>query len=318
MNRNTPTLTVFTPTYNRAPLLARGYQALCRQTVHDFCWLIIDDGSTDKTAKDVESWIDESSKQIVDGGFEGNSIILPWLSIRYCYKENGGLHTGYNKAVELMESELCVCVDSDDYLPDDGVEKMLKYWEKAKSLGDDVAGVIGLDYDSVTQNPIGGNFIKDGILAHMMDLSIKYDHHGDTKIICRTDLMKTHYPMPVFIGEKNFNPFYYYLKIDREYRFYLVNENLCFVEYQNDGMTRNIFNQFYNSPKSFACLREEYISQKRLPLLFRWKHSIYFCSSIIFSGEYNRMFKRPAPVMKCLSFPLGLLFSSIVLVKKSR
>lgn len=50
-------LTVFTPSYNRADLLPRGYQALCRQTCHDFEWLIIDDGSKDGTKDLVSSWV---------------------------------------------------------------------------------------------------------------------------------------------------------------------------------------------------------------------------------------------------------------------
>ena len=44
-------LTIFTPAYNRAHTLSRTYQSLCGQTVKDFIWLIIDDGSTDNTRK---------------------------------------------------------------------------------------------------------------------------------------------------------------------------------------------------------------------------------------------------------------------------
>ena len=43
------TLTVFTLTYNRAYCLNKCYESLLRQTSDDFCWLVIDDGSTDGT-----------------------------------------------------------------------------------------------------------------------------------------------------------------------------------------------------------------------------------------------------------------------------
>lgn len=43
---NKKTLTIFTPTYNRAYTLHLGYEALLRQTCKDFVWLIVDDGST--------------------------------------------------------------------------------------------------------------------------------------------------------------------------------------------------------------------------------------------------------------------------------
>ena len=66
-----PTLTVFTSTYNRGALLHRGYEALCRQTCKDFCWIIVDDGSNDDTRERVLSWQKEK----------------PGFEIRYIYKE---------------------------------------------------------------------------------------------------------------------------------------------------------------------------------------------------------------------------------------
>ena len=77
------TLTVFTPTYNRAYCLHKGYEALCRQTCKDFEWIIIDDGSSDHTKELVDTWLQK------DNGFQ----------IRYVYKENGGMYTGYNAAI---------------------------------------------------------------------------------------------------------------------------------------------------------------------------------------------------------------------------
>ena len=53
------TLTVFTPTYNRAHTLGRVYESLCAQTSSDFEWLIVDDGSTDNTHNLVTGWIAE-------------------------------------------------------------------------------------------------------------------------------------------------------------------------------------------------------------------------------------------------------------------
>lgn len=64
------TLTIFTPTYNRAHTLKRTYESLCRQTCNDFEWLIIDDGSTDNTKGLVNTWIADNV-----------------LSIRYIYQE---------------------------------------------------------------------------------------------------------------------------------------------------------------------------------------------------------------------------------------
>lgn len=58
------TLTVFTPSYNRAHTLGRTYESLCRQTSKDFEWLVIDDGSTDNTKELIEGWIVEAQIEI--------------------------------------------------------------------------------------------------------------------------------------------------------------------------------------------------------------------------------------------------------------
>ena len=58
-------VTVITPTYNRKKYLKRLYNSLCNQTVKNFKWLIVDDGSTDLTKQQVESFIDEGLLDII-------------------------------------------------------------------------------------------------------------------------------------------------------------------------------------------------------------------------------------------------------------
>ena len=57
-------LTVLTPTYNRAKLLNKCYETLCKQTNKEFIWLIIDDGSIDDTEKVVAKWMTENKIEI--------------------------------------------------------------------------------------------------------------------------------------------------------------------------------------------------------------------------------------------------------------
>ena len=110
------------------------YESLKRQTCKDFIWLIIDDGSTDDTKELVDSWILENK-----------------VEIRYHYQENQGMHGAHNTAYEKIDTELNVCIDSDDYMPDDAVEKIVSFWKKHGS--DKVAGIVGLD-----ASPRRGNY----------------------------------------------------------------------------------------------------------------------------------------------------------------
>ena len=52
-------VTIFTATFNREKLLSRLYNSLCSQTNKNFIWLIVDDGSTDKTKEYIKEWINE-------------------------------------------------------------------------------------------------------------------------------------------------------------------------------------------------------------------------------------------------------------------
>lgn len=281
-------LTIFTPTFNRVHTIGRTYESLCLQTCKDFKWLVIDDGSTDNTKELVEEWKGR------DNGFE----------ISYVWKENGGLHTGYNKAIELMDTELCVCIDSDDYMPDDAVEKILDCWALKGSR--EVAGIIGLDY-LLDNTPIGGNF-PEIEKCHIYDLDFKYDHNTDVKFVARVDLLKQVAPQPTFNGEKNFNPSYMYKQIDWSYEWLILNENLCFVDYQPDGMANAIYRQFLNSPNSFAAQRINNLKTPA-PISFYIKQYIHLCSSAIISHNYSWLFKAPSVVLSFLFFPAGWVLS---------
>lgn len=280
-------LTVFTPTYNRAYCLGRGYEALCRQTNKGFLWLIIDDGSTDDTKELVKEW------QTHDNGFE----------IQYVYKENGGLYTGYNEAIARTETELCMCVDSDDYLLDDAVEIILAFWELHRN--EDYAGIVGLD--CTADGRVIGDLLPEQKAINLIDLALgKYAiHNGDRKNIVRTDVYKTVAPMKVFPEERDFNPHYLHLKISENYDFLVLNEKLCVVEYQPDGMTNTVYKQYLRSPKSFREMRLLDISLKGAPLKYRAKKMIHYVSSCILSGE-PCFFASPDKLLTACMYPFGV------------
>lgn len=293
------TLTVFTPAYNRAHTISRTYESLLRQTSNDFEWLIIDDGSIDNTRKLAEGWIAENR-----------------IPIRYVYKENGGLYTGYNKAYEIIDTELCVCIDSDDFMPDDAVEKIISFWKKFGN--DKYAGITGLDFN-LDGKPIGGYFPKDLKESYIIDFSLKKIHSGDTKQVVRTELIKQFAPMEGFKGEKNFNPIYMLLQTEDQHPWLILNENLCFVEYQqNDSMSAAIFNQYLNSPHSFAKLRrlEMTLSHNTLRNLIRV--AIHYNSSCIIGREKDWLKTSPRKFLTLICRPAGWLLSKYIKRKASK
>lgn len=306
-----PTLTVFTPSYNRADLLPRGYQALLRQTSHDFCWIIIDDGSRDNTRELVRSWFDPTTMKEEGDHITGVSKDALWLQMHYCYKENGGLHTGYNKAIELMDTEICVCIDSDDYMPDDGVEIIVNKWKKYNN--GKIAGLVGLDY-LISGERLGNEF-TEGKVVHYIELDQDKRFQYDNKIVIRTDLLKKESPQPTYNGERNFNPMYIILKVDQHFPFVLINDNLCFVDYQETGMAANIFKQYVNSAHSFCALRCLYMSLKYTSFQFRMKSLVHLSSNVILAKDYSWIKKCRYPILGTLLLPIGYLLSRYILYK---
>ena len=293
-------LTVFTPTFNRAHTLPRLYRSLCNQFCTDFEWLVIDDGSTDGTAELVQEWIKED--------------IIP---IKYVYKENGGLYTGYNVAYLTIETELNVCIDSDDSMPGNAVERILKTWKDRGS--DRYAGIIGLDVDMDSGKPIGGSFPENMSECYLHDLYTKRIHRGDTKQVMRTDLMRSVAPMKGFPGERYFNPIYMLLQVCDNYPLLVLNEALCQVEYQEgDSMSSNIWRQYLDSPRSFAKMRLLVMGLKRGSPLNNLRNAIHYVAECIIARDRDWFVNTTSKPLTVVAIIPGLLLFVLIRWKAGR
>ncbi len=290
-----PTLTIFTPAYNRAHTLPRTYKSLLNQECKDFIWLIVDDGSSDGTAELVQEW------QKKNNGFE----------IRYIYKKNGGMHTAHNTAYENIDTELNVCIDSDDALAEGAVSHILDIWDKKKA--DNYAGIIGLDADMNTGEVIGSKFpedMKETTLQGFYDAGGK----GDKKLVYRTDIMKSLPPYPVFEGEKYVSLGFKYQLCDQKYLLITTNHILCNVEYQVDGSSMNMLRQYLNNPRGFAFIRKQnmkYIHSIRRIFI----DCIHYVSSSIIIHNNNFVKESPKKLMTILAIPFGILLTIYIKMK---
>lgn len=278
------TLTIFTPAYNRAHTIWKTYESLCRQTCKDFEWLIIDDGSSDNTRSLVAGWI--------------NKGVIP---IRYIYQENMGMHGAHNTAYKNIHTELNTCIDSDDYMPDDAVEKMLDFWRQHGS--NEYAGIIGLD--AATDGKIIGALFPDTLkVTTLRDYYEKYGGKGDKKMVYRTDLMQACPEYPVFEGEKYFGLGYKCSCIDQHYKLLTVNEVFVIVDYQDDGSSKNMWRQYWNNPKGFSFMRK---MDMRLASSWirKYESCIHYVSHSIRARNRNFIRESPKPLCTVLAIPPG-------------
>lgn len=292
----TKTLTIFTPAYNRAHTLHRCYESLRKQSCKDFVWLIIDDGSTDNTADLVKKWQNETND----------------FEIKYIYKSNGGMHTAHNTAYENIDTELNVCIDSDDCMADEAVKKIIDFWKENGS--DNYAGIVGLDADF--NNGIIGEKFDDTLKSTTLSGYYRNGGKGDKKLVYRTDVINKYPPYPVFEGEKYVSLGYKYLLCDQDYELLVLNEILCNVEYQEDGSSMNMYKQYLRNPKGFAFMRKVDMLYNKT-FKENVKSSIHYVSSSIISHNSNFIKESPKKVLTILAIPLGIVLTVYIKIKSN-
>jgi glycosyltransferase involved in cell wall biosynthesis len=91
--RNRPGVSVIIPTFNRANVISETIDSVLAQTYRDIEIIIVDDGSTDDTAKKLSIYGDR---------------------IRMVYQQNAGTSAARNRGIEVSNAKLIAFQDSDD------------------------------------------------------------------------------------------------------------------------------------------------------------------------------------------------------------
>ena len=209
-------ITIFTPTYNRRRLLVRLYNSLNEQTAHDFEWLIVDDGSTDGTEELVEHFKQESN-----------------FPIRYIKKTNAGKHTALNLGFENAHGNYFVCVDSDDYLVVNAIEKAQKLIKEIE--GTSLAGFVGMCED------INGNIIGKAPIENLVSDTIQirdiYKIQGEPEFYNIGYLREARFP--IFEDEKFLTEAFVFDQITNKNKLLYTNIVFMVKDFQQGGLSAN-------------------------------------------------------------------------------
>jgi glycosyltransferase involved in cell wall biosynthesis len=103
-------VSVVVPAYNSAALLPDAVESIRQQRYPRVELIVVDDGSTDRTAAIVR-------------GISG-------LSVRYVYQPNGGPACARNHGLRLAQGEVIAFLDADDMWPPDRLRCQLRYLEE--------------------------------------------------------------------------------------------------------------------------------------------------------------------------------------------
>ena len=276
-------LTIFTPTHNRAYILPKLYESLCVQTCQNFEWLIVDDGSTDNTKELVDEWMGEGR-----------------IAIRYVYQQNGGKMRAFNNAASLADSELFVCVDSDDQLTTDRVvEESLAYWDahKSEALDKPIVGMVSLRLHKQLAKGIPSK------LTHGSLHQICTNYKGETTIFLLTAILRN-YPYPTFEGENFITDVYIYDRMDEDYCFLFHSYYSQVCEYHEDGYTNSYRRLLFRNPQGY---REYHAQRLRLKKSGMAKSMICYIALSLFIHDHTLFLNSPNKWMTILLYPLGCL-----------
>lgn len=236
-------ISIVTPVYNRADRIVKLYNSLLNQTNKNFEWIVIDDGSTDNIEQVIDTFNDN-------------------LEIRYIKKKNGGKCSALNVAIDNCNNDWFFVVDSDDYLMADAVNKVYETIDKIEGKLE-IVGIVA--YRVYNNNKISGRKFPDKkqIIGYN-ELNYHYNQDGETALIYRTEILKCHKHKAIV--EENFlSEEIQYNELDEEGDLWILSEPLIVMEYLEDGLTYNYFDNWLNNSQGTKLLLEsKYKAVKKL------------------------------------------------------
>ena len=254
------TITILTPTYNRAGTLPKLFESLQGQTSKDFEWIVIDDGSKDNTTELVKEFAEKAE------GF----------LVTYLKQDNSGKHVALNNGISKAQGELIFIVDSDDWLSDNAVETILEYREKYSSQKQEkkLCGFSFLRaYSDGTVNT--GEFPVDGVIDTYRQQRINNNLLGDKAEVYYADVLKQ-YPFEVFEGEKFMAEDAVWLKMSGPYNMVHANRIIYYCDYLEGGLTKSGRKMKIYSPYGMMYRSKIYITDSGVKLKVKIKMMLLY------------------------------------------
>ena len=279
-------LSIITPTYNRAHMLRRCFESLCRQTCKDFEWIVVDDGSTDDTRSVVAGFCTDA------------------FSITKVRKENGGKHTALNAAHPYIHGDYVLILDRDDYLTDRAVETVLSAWERYKR--NESVGMLTFLKGTSDNKPVCTVVDFDtpvDILRYRRQTGLG----NDCCEVITANLFRQ-YPFPVYEGERFVSECALWNRVGQHHKCVYIDAIIYICEYLEDGLTKSGRSMRIRNPRggmftsNLRMDRRNYTGQ-------RWKYGLLYTCYGCFAhkGIRQQMKEADYPLLVAACYPLGAL-----------
>ena len=119
-----PEISIVTACYNAEKFIKRCARSILSQTFSDFEWIVVDDGSTDRSLELLNALSSEDKRIIIIS------------------KNNGGVSSARNEGLRHATGKWVCFLDIDDMMPHDAIETMI-------SIADESTDVVFAGYQSI-------------------------------------------------------------------------------------------------------------------------------------------------------------------------
>ncbi len=148
---------------------------------------------------------------------------------------------------------------------DDAFKIIKESYEKYPNENQELYGMCFLKYDTKGQNM--GQLFKNEKTT-MFDLYFKEGEDGEKALVFYSNIRKK-FKHELEHGEKFVTEARMYHKMDENYKMACINEPIMICEYQDEGYTQNIMEQFKKYPFGYYMYVKEILHKNMKGVLFK-------------------------------------------------
>lgn len=190
MSKKQAIVSIIAPAFNAESTLKRCVKSLLRQTYENIEIIIINDGSTDKTAEICQAYHMKDRR------------------IQVIHQPNAGPAAARNRGIHVAKGDYLQFVDADDFIEKDMTEKLLKCAQLHQAdlvICGYYAGTMHEDFSMETILPsLSGGFTRDSFLMHVGKLYRETIIPSPCNKLYKTEVIRAHqlqFPENLTLGE---------------------------------------------------------------------------------------------------------------------
>lgn len=250
---------IIIPLYNKAPYIRKALESVFAQTYTDYELIVVDDGSTDDSARIAEEYILEV-KGVENSGAETTASSLSPLAFRLLKQPNAGVSAARNNGVAQASGSYIAFLDADDWWEPTYLEKMAQLIEDYPE-----AGLYACNY---YYHKDGFNIIKVDIPTGYFNYPKEYFNNfampvTSISVVIPLKLYDTigGFPLGIKLGED----FLLWAKIAMQYKVAFLNEPLAY--YNNTLPPNHRATYKLHNPNDHMLFRLDLLGDRAMQLL---------------------------------------------------